>query len=300
MKHLSFIIVLLFAFMALYSCNFTGKSDNQSSEETAATSENATSNQEESATNQATKAEEEAPVAQVNKKKPEKPENGSEPFDYLEKLSVFETDYMTIEVKYNTSVSEVFNQTVSELPKDDPFHYSEDGPSMDNVKVLKTKIAPSGPYYYVIFSAGPSADPSFIFYKEGSYDQSALYIMALKVYIPGNGNIYAEGHTNNTFNKRRKFTLSNGKFVEVEQPYYYVGLKTQTLKPVKLYKSKNLSQVIANLPANYSIEVLINDPENSSTFLVKTDFGLTGWLKIPGENMFGGNEMIKGIFMAGD
>lgn len=293
MKQLYFMAVALFSILLVASCNTSGAKD----EKTQETAEPAAPKTESSA--------EENKVAKTAPQKVEEIQSTStssddEPFDYLENLTVFERDYMTTEVKYNASQTKVFNQSVSELPEDDPFYYGEGGPSVMNVKVLKTKISPSGLDYYLIFSPGPSADPSFVFYKEGVYDKAAFNIMGLKVYIPGNGNVYVEGHTNNAFNKRRKFTLSNGEFVEAEQPFYYVGLKTRTLKPVKLYKSRNLLEVIANLPADYSIEVLINDPENSSMFLVKTDFGLTGWIEIPGEYMFGGNELIEGIFYAGD
>lgn len=293
MKQLNLSAIVLCGILLVAGCNTTGAKEGEAQE----TAEPADSKTESSA-----EVNEVAESALQNGGKAQSTLDISdkESFDYLEKLTVFESDNMTTVVKYNASQVEVFNKNVSDLPEDDPFYYGEEGPSLNNIKVLKTRISPSGPYYYVIFSTGPSADPSFIFYKEGAYEKSAFYVMALKIYIPGNGHIYAEGHTNNTFNKRRKFTLSNGEFVEAEQPFYYVGLKTRTLKPVKLYKSKSLSRVIASLPADYSVEVLINDPENSSLFLVKTDFGLTGWIEIPGEYMFGGNELIKGIYYAGD
>ena len=293
MKQLHFMAIALLCILLVASCNTSGAKDKKTQETTEpAAPETESSVQENKAAETTPQKVEETPSTSNTL--------DVEPFDYLEKLTVLESDYMTVEVKYNALQAEVFNKYVSELPDNDPFYYSEEGPSMMNVKVLKTKISPSGPDYYLIFSPGPSADPSFVFYKEGEYEKAAFYVMGLNVYIPGNGNVYVEGHTNNTFNQRRKFTLANGEFVEAEQPFYYVGLKTRTLKPVELYKSKNLSKVIANLPADYSIEVLINDPENSSMFLVKTDFGLTGWIEIPGEYMFGGNELIEGIFYAGD
>ena len=92
--------------------------------------------------------------------------------------------------------------------KSDPLFVSE-GPGTGNTKAMKTKISSSGSNYYVVFSSGPSADPEFIFYKDGEFNQAAFSISALDIVIPGNGFIYSSGHTNNMFNKRRKFKVEN-------------------------------------------------------------------------------------------
>ncbi|PWD98648.1 hypothetical protein [Marinilabilia rubra] len=232
----------------------------------------------------------------------EKPETSSsnqasesqEPFDYLEKTEVDDG----ILLKYNPSSTEVFNTKVTELPQSDPFYPQEEGPGMGNVKLVKTRIKPGGSYYYVMFSWGPSADPSFMFYEEGNTDKVAFYLSGKRLFIPGNGNVYVDGHTNNMFDTRRKLKLVNGSLNEIKQPFYYVGLKSKTLKPAKLYQSEKINKVIASLPEDYSVEVLINKPE-TDLYLVKTDFGMTGWLKL-GENAFYGNEIIEGLYYAGD
>lgn len=218
------------------------------------------------------------------------------PFDYLSKVVVDEED--GILVKYNPASTEVYNKKVSDLDPNDPFYPDEEDPGMGNVKLIKTQIKPGGSYYYVVFSWGPSADPAFIFYKQGATDKMVFSLSGERLFIPGNGNIYIDGHTNNLFNTRKKLKLVNDELVEIKQPFYYVGLKSQTMKSAKLYESEHLRNVIANLPEGYSVEVLINKP-GTDLFLVRTDFGLTGWLKL-GQNAFWGNEVIKGLYFAGD
>ena len=222
----------------------------------------------------------------------------SEPFDYLESL-VLDYDYLKLVVKYPSGSTTIYNKEVSDLDEDDPFYYGGEGPDMTDVKLLKTKISPSGPDYYVVSSMGPSADPSFSIYEEGSFDNPVLRAYATHLFIPGNGNIYASGHTSNYFNTRKKYEFNNGQFVEAKQPFYYVGLKSKTRKPAKIYKSEQLEEVVAFMPKDYSVEVLVQKP-GTNLFLVRTDFGLCGWIEISGEDAFGGVELIKGLHFAGD
>jgi len=215
----------------------------------------------------------------------------TEPFDYLEKLIV-DGDVF---VKYNSASTTVINKSISELDKNDPLYY-EDEMGMGGTKLLKTKISSDGDYYNIVFSWGPSADPEFSFYKDGQ-KEAIFYVAGLNLYIPGNGSIYVSGHTNNNFNERKKFTLKNGEFVEAPQAYYYVGLKTKTVKAITIYKNDNLTGSVANLPKDYSIEVLINK-QGTDLYLIKTDFGLTGWVKTGPVNY--GDGAIDGLFYAGD
>jgi len=69
--------------------------------------------------------------------------------------------------------------------------------------------------------------------------------------------------------------------VEVQQPYYYVGLKSRTLNTVNIYQTKDCKVLIATLPKDYEIEILLTeDPFEPSMYLVRTSFGLTGWAKL--------------------
>lgn len=212
-----------------------------------------------------------------------------EAFDYLSKLKI--NDYVFI--KYRQSTTSVINKELGELEESNPL-YRNEGPATGDVLLIETKVN-SSDYYFVVFTWGPSGDPAFKFFKEGK-SQPSFSIPALAVYITGNGSIYSEGHVNNTFNTRKKFTVRNDKLTEVEQPFYYVGLETQTLQPITLYNNENLSNKVASLPKNYSIEVVAHK-KGTSLYLIKTDFGLIGWVKV--ESTFG-NPTIKGLVFAGD
>jgi hypothetical protein len=196
----------------------------------------------------------------------------NEPFSYLQKLEINSEE--GIYIKYNTQFTEVFNQSISELSDSDPLrkNYSYE---FNDIKLLKTRLqTDSSTEYFVVFSYGPSFDPVFKFYRDDNLSEPAFSIYALKLYITGSA-IYSAGHTNNYFNMRRKFVVQQNKLVEVEQPFYYVGLKTKTLKPIKL--SDNNGKVVATLTKDYNIEVLMYDAEQKK-FLVSTEFGLTGWV----------------------
>ncbi len=196
----------------------------------------------------------------------------NEPFSYLKKLDINSEE--GIYIKYNAQFAEVFNMSISELPNSDPLRQSY-GHEFGDIKLLKTRLQNgSATEYYVVFSYGPSFDPEFRFYRDDNLSEPAFSIYALKLYITGAA-IYSAGHTNNYFNMRRKFVVQQNKLDEVEQPFYYVGLKTKTLKPIKL--SDNNGKVVATLTKDYNIEVLIYDGEQKK-FLVSTEFGLTGWV----------------------
>ena len=202
----------------------------------------------------------------------------NESFNYLDKLELNDTGGALI--KYNSTTTVVFNKKLKDLDKLDPL-YPDYELIEDDIKTIKTKIDNSSTdEYYVVFTFGLSYDHAFIFYKSDNFDSVAFIIPGLKLYIPGNGCVYVSGHTNNYFNVRKKFQLINNELIEVKQPFYYVGLKTKTLKPIKLYDSKEMVNVIASLPEDYSIEVLLSDGDYSTLFLVKTDFGLTGWIDL--------------------
>ncbi len=218
--------------------------------------------------------------------------SSSEAFSYLKKLNIGSA----IQIKYKSDITTVYNKSRGELDKSDPL-YTSGEMEMEEIVAIKTKISPSGDDYFVVFSSGPSDDPTFIFYKDGNFNQASFAISALKIAIPGNGSIYSSGHTNNVFNTRKKFKVVDNKLKEIEQAFYYVGLKTKTLKPITLYNSEQLNSKIASLPKNYKVEVLLNK-NKSSLFLIKTEFGLTGWVKL--ENQMYGNNAIDKLFYAGD
>ncbi|RKE04072.1 hypothetical protein [Marinifilum flexuosum] len=132
-------------------------------------------------------------------------------------------------------------------------------------------------YYRIIFSSAESCDPMYSIYKEtGDSLISMGTIECLDLFVPGNGYLYCRGHANTTYNKRKKYKLVGDQLVEVKQPYYHVGIRSEIIESIVLYTDKTLKEELAKLPKGAEVEVLLNEDE---MFLVKTSFGLVGWWK---------------------
>jgi hypothetical protein len=190
-------------------------------------------------------------------------------------------------VRYNKNVSKIINQTI---PSKDDFSY---------ISALQFQLTATSPESYLLtFDEGSSADPTFTIYQQLSNGEKREIFKqnGLEIVLPGNGHVYVSGHTNNMFNMRRKFEYNHDTLIEIKQPFYYVGLVTQTTQPIILYDSLEYHHEVAKLPAGHKIEILVNLGDN---YLVKTSFGLTGWLKIH-EGTMSDQTPVTGIFFAGD
>lgn len=150
--------------------------------------------------------------------------------------------------------------------------------------------------FSILFDWGMSADPCFRIYKIGKEQSNYQFIEAiggLQLFFPGNGYIYSEGHTNNHFNKKYKFRFNGKELQEVEQAFYYVGIRTKTQKPIVLYSDTSQNKAVAGLPAASEIEILLNKEQ---WYLIKTSFGLLGWFRFDGYRC----EEIEELWFAGD
>jgi hypothetical protein len=191
-----------------------------------------------------------------------------------------------------------YDHTISEI-----IDKKEESAYEDIYVLLKTKIDRHTKAVYLIkFDYGPSEDPSFTIFliDDTGSEQLIGNIPAEELVIPGNGYVYSAGKANQLYDKRQKFRVNEKGISEIKQAAYYIGLKTQTNKPITLWADKNKSERTAVLPANYDIEVLI---EQENWFLIRTAFGLSGWLdgkEINTYDMSGENLTIKGLFYMGD
>jgi hypothetical protein len=214
-------------------------------------------------------------------------------FENLSVLQVDDTPVGPIRILYEPKLTQVI------LKKDEEV-YKEAG--VLEIKAIKTKLAANEKEYYIVeYSQGPSVDPSFSIYQEGQDSDKAIFgIAATTLIIPGNGSIYAAGHTNNMFNKRRKFVFKKGKIVEVSQPFLYVGLDTKVNKDVTIYSTPGPTpdgyDVVAHIPKGSKVSVLLN---KNDYYLLATPFGLVGWTKI-GYEPIGYPTTIEGLYDAGD
>jgi hypothetical protein len=159
-----------------------------------------------------------------------------------------------------------------------------------------TRVDREGQAKYTIdFDPGPSADPTFIISDEKSGERVGS-IGADSLTVPGNGFIYALGRSNNLHLERQKFAIREGKLVEIQQPFSYVGLDSKANVPLTLTANKGTGDVIAKIPKGDALQVVLRDGEY---LLIKTQFGLIGWWKMKTDVTPDTTE-IEGIYYAGD
>jgi hypothetical protein len=214
-----------------------------------------------------------------------------QPFVGLEVLEL-KTEARTVKIFYDPKITTVINKE-----PDNPIKYNIQGISgIKIIRAIRTKISLNTQEYYIIdFDEGASDDPTFIFLKEENKKLKYIsHTPGTSLVIPGDGNLYISGHTNNMFDKRRKFSLNQNRIFEVQQPYYYVGLETKVKKRIELYSTPQQSEVIHSLSKGSKVTVLLN---KGDLYLLKTSFGLVGWIQIP----YGSQEAsIENLYFAGD
>ncbi len=182
---------------------------------------------------------------------------------------------------------------------------------------IRTQLLGDGKGYFTVqCDAGPSSDSNCQFIQElpsgdtrdipiklADSTNSRLALDGLRFILPGNGIIYVDGHMDTTFNERHKFVWKDGTFVEVKQPFLYVGLDSTTITSVILYSERDFQHSVAQLPANSPVTVLLN-VSGTDDYLLKTPFGLVGWAKIPSGGLTPDGDpmaiVINGIYFLGD
>jgi hypothetical protein len=194
-----------------------------------------------------------------------------------------------INIHFDQTISTIINQPI----EDERFQEAGVYPWM---RLITTKIDAQQDIWYTIdFSAGGSLDPMFIIYRNEHQELKELgNILGLEITFPGDGFFYVTGHTNNTFNQRRKFTIRDDTLIEIQQPFYYVGLETLTKEDLDVYADFELTTCVAHLPKNTPITVLLNTEDY---YLIKTPRDILGWAKI---HVGQQDTMIEGLYYFGD
>jgi hypothetical protein len=216
-------------------------------------------------------------------------------FPDLQKLNVDTLGTLCI-FGYDPHSSVLINIPCDKLPKTDYWYCdpAENGePITKLAKFWNDKLYDT---LYILYTRGASDDPAFIIGKRNG--KIIGEINCLEFYINNSGTIYTAGHTNNMFNRRQKFQLTNDTIIEIRQPYYYVGLKSKTTDPLTLYEGKTGNNIIAQLPKGYEVEILLCDQDNERLFLIRTEFGLIGWLRLKDDYAY--ETPIEGLFYKGD
>jgi len=202
-----------------------------------------------------------------------------------------------IRVEYDPTVSKVLNEQ----------KFDEKVMVAIEYRILETKLArDSNETVVIAFNEGPSVDPVFTIYRkqaDGTLEPYA-YFGGCTLVVPGNGTVYTSGRVNNWFDVRQKFEFTEAGKRTVKQPFNYVGMKTETLRPITLYLEPGSTEAVEQVPERAEIEILLNKPDTSD-YLIRTAFGIVGWFHqdmedIGGTGGFPGSRDIKGLCFMGD
>ena len=160
--------------------------------------------------------------------------------------------------------------------------------------------------------SGPSNDPSCRLLSKFEDPASAIFESAGNdfVFLP-TAEIYVFGETDYTYYHRRLFRFDGKHFVEVAQPFRYVGIDGMTKAPLALTSARSTDgargtakKVIATIPPETTITILLNaaigDNEygQNPDYLVRTREGLVGWAHIP--TLPDGTTIVEGLRYNGD
>ncbi len=182
------------------------------------------------------------------------------PFSHLKSIK-----YKKVKISYAPHLTTIINKKLISIKK----------------SVLITRINRHKKTKYLVqFGWDKFLGPLFtISMKKKGKQVQVGQISTMHLIIPGNGYLYTKGHINNMFYMKRKYQIKNLKLLEIIQPFFYVGKTTKTLKPISIYSNKDLTHKVARLPKGYQITILLNQ---GSYYLLKTGFGLVGWVKLSG------------------
>jgi hypothetical protein len=201
---------------------------------------------------------------------------------------------------YDIKSSRLINKSCRLLDNKDRFYCSDSIP-IDGYLVAKYKCSNLTDSIYILFDGGLSDDPEFSFYNEAG--KLLKGISANSLFLNSFGTAYLTGHSNCMYDRKRKFQISNDTIIETHQPFYYVGIKGKVKKEITLFANRTGDEIVVKIPKNYDIEILLaesttKDYDIDKLFLVKTQFGLIGWLRIDEVGLY--EEIIDGLFYDGD
>ncbi len=206
---------------------------------------------------------------------------------------------------YDPAVFTYIGKELQKLPKTDVCFEADNNDEYTLIGRCKTSSMKES--VNILFTPGASGDPQFRF--SDAKNKVLWEQVAVEMCINANGVIYTAGNTNKMFNERRKFQLSDNKVSETKQPFCYVGVKGELLKPVTLYSQKEGGMVVANLPVGYEIEVLLAEEDYTAgeygeglpmNYLARTAFGLVGWLRLTEDDIHNSNPVLRGLGYMGD
>lgn len=200
-------------------------------------------------------------------------------------------NYLNVEIEYDPQIVKTVGSVFSDFVSEGKGRL-----------ILKSPLKKGGSVYDFFYHDGASDDPTIVVYSGEKENRKILKeIHAYRLRVLGDGYFYTSGHTNNYFDQTRKWQIVNGQVQEVVPEFYHVGLKNKVLKDLKLYKTRKLQTVVAELKMGEEAEVLLSDGNGVDTplhFLVKTKEGVLGWFQVNDLQLT--TRTFSGIVFAGD
>lgn len=136
-----------------------------------------------------------------------------------------------------------------------------------------------------IHTPGPSDDDKYLMIYYTGKEIKTLGLLTRWPSFQGNGIIYVDDWMG-FWRKREKYVLNKKKRIleRVPQELYYVGVEATVVKTFPIYKSRDSSQIIANLKEGSKILIIACSPEGSDDmkhwYLIKSESGLLGYAKL--------------------
>lgn len=127
-----------------------------------------------------------------------------------------------------------------------------------------------------IYSVGPSDDFISRFYRFEKNKVKFMGELSRLAWIE-DGLLYVHDWTGHWSISRKYYIDRDGKFQEVNQPFYWVGLKLKIEKEIPVYFSPEKKSIVDVAKKGEEISIIF---EKEGNLLVKTQKDLVGWVKL--------------------
>lgn len=174
---------------------------------------------------------------------------------------------------------------------------TQENPAVYIINVASIKLPTFNKDFIVQYTSGGSDDPTLKLKWIDGKKEKEFETEGTSFEMLSSGEIFASGHTNNKYSQRKKFIFKNGNFIEVQQPFYFAGIKTIVLKNVEAkIDFDQKSATVFQLNKNDPVEVVLSDVYENY-FLIKNKDGLLGWIEIETNQR---PTVLRDIFFLGD
>ena len=162
----------------------------------------------------------------------------------------------------------------------------------DVYRALRGKLAGDDKDYFVYCDDGMSGDPNCTIFPapadgkapdEVPYDENST-LNGETYYLPGDGTVYTDTHTNLYYQTRSKYTLKGDKLDEVIQPYHYIGVDSKAENDFTLDGLDGNKHAVKK---GEKVRIILDDPRAipckeeeicKLKLLVQNAGGNTGWV----------------------